>query len=72
MSKPQIPAADLVSVGSIVEYRDVANPPARYVVIVEDRHDKWSPFVLRSLDAETGYAYSTSDLRQSGWSLISA
>lgn len=72
MNTTTTPVADLVSVGSIVEYRDAANPPARYVVIVEDPHDNWSPFVLRSLDAESGYPYSTTDLRQSGWSLISA
>lgn len=67
-----IPVSELVSVGSIVEYSDAANPPTTYVVIVVDRQDNWSPFVLRNLDPDTGYAYSTSDLRQSGWKAVSA
>lgn len=63
--------ADTVSIGSIVEYEDAANPPRRYVVVSEI--DQWANgFTLRNLDAAAGYAYHQSDLRQAGWTLISA
>ena len=64
--------ADLVSIGSIVEYSDTANPPAHYIVVVINRKDLWSPFTLRSVDPATGYSYHSGDLSQPGWTLISA
>lgn len=64
--------ADLVSVGSIVEYSDAANPRATYVVISVDRNDAWSPFILRNIDPNSGYSYESTDLAQAGWEFISA
>jgi hypothetical protein len=58
----------LVSIGSIVEYEDMANRPRRFVVL--SGTDNWGQFTLRSIG--DGYEYITSDLRQSGWTFISA
>lgn len=64
--------ADLVSVGSIVEYSDMANPRTTYVVVAMDRTDQWSPFTLRNISPESGYEYTSTDLSQAGWEFVSA
>ena len=64
--------ADLVYIGSIVRYSDAANPGTTYVVIGINRDDQWSPFTLRNINPESGYAYDSTDLAQSGWELVSA
>lgn len=64
--------ADLVSIGSIVSYQDAANPSKDYVVVSIDRTDQWSPFTLRSVDPQDGYAYTSTDMRQTGWTLVSS
>jgi hypothetical protein len=72
MSTSPYKTADLVSVGSIVEYSDVANRRETYVVINIDRSDSYSPFVLRKIDADSGWPYTATDLAQSGWVMVSA
>jgi ABC-type molybdate transport system substrate-binding protein len=65
-------ASNTASIGSIVEYEDQANAPRRYVVVALPGADDFGQFTMRVLDADIGYAYTTSDLRQAGWKLVSA
>ena len=62
--------SNTASVGTIVEYEDRANAPRRFVVV--GLPGEWGQFVLRNMDADSGYAYDTSDLRQAGWKMVSA
>ncbi len=66
-------AADLVSIGSIVEnYRGQFGFPYTYIVIGIDRTDQWTPFLLRRIDAKSDYEYLSETLTDPGWIFVSA